>query len=102
MKFKNTIFISVMAFCSCNQSNIIEKSKFKEILTKIHQCEAYNELKFKNTNAPFLNQCKANVLTEYKIDLAQYEKTMSHYRNDSKAFEEIYDSILKYNIQNTN
>ena len=70
----------------------------KEVILKIHECEAYQELKFANQNSSFLENCKMQVFHDAQITKEQFEKSMAYYRKNPKKLEDIYDSLLlKYN-----
>lgn len=98
---KNTMQINFMLFLclvclnSCQNESKLNNAKFKEVLHKIHQCEAYNEMKYGNVNAKFLEDCKSSAMKESQMSQEQFEKTMNYYTQHSKEFEALYDTILQ-------
>ena len=113
MKFlgANLVYFRVAVFCfligffvfnlSCEKKKVIDSTKFKEILMQIHECEAYNELKFNNVDTIFLDNCRASIFKNSKISPAEYQKSLDYYKSNTEDFEEVYDSLLRFADQST-
>ncbi len=72
----------------------MDKQKFQEVLFKIHECEAFNELKYKNANSEFVDQCKFKVFQETKVDSNLFYSTLDYYKKHTEEFEAIYDTLI--------
>lgn len=79
---------------SCANKSIINADKYKEALLKIHQCEAYHELKMSSNQPAFLENCKAQALLDLNISKNDFDKTTEYYKSRPMEFEALYDSIL--------
>lgn len=90
---KVIIFIIIL-LTSCETKPKIENKRLKEVLVKIHECEAYHELKLSSQRLDFLEACKNSALKETNVDKDLFDKTIIYYKNHPKEFEELYDSIL--------
>ena len=111
MKFigANLAYFRVAVFCfligflvfnmSCKKKNVIDSTKFKEILMQIHECESYNELKFNNVDTIFLDNCRASIFKNSKVSPDEYQKSLDYYKSNTKDFEEVYDSLLRVSDQ---
>lgn len=94
------ILILIFFFLSCQRNALIERNQFKDILYKIHECEAYNELKYENENTAFLQSCKYSVLEDYHVHPHDFETTVRYYRDHSDEFEKIYDTLISRSESN--
>ena len=81
-------------FLGCADKQGIGTEKYKEALLKIHQCEAYHELKMASNNPSFLKNCKAQALKELNISKEDFDETTQYYKSKPKEFEALYDSLL--------
>ncbi|MFY7861408.1 MAG: DUF4296 domain-containing protein, partial [Chitinophagales bacterium] len=70
-----------------------------EILMQIHECEAYNELKFNNVDTVFLDNCRASIFKNSKVSPDEYQKSLDYYKSNTNDFEEVYDSLLRVSDQ---
>lgn len=87
------VFIIGLLF-GCFDKQGIGAEKYKEALLKIHQCEAYHELKMASNNPSFLENCKSQVLKDLNISKDDFDKTTQYYKSKPKEFEALYDSLL--------
>jgi hypothetical protein len=94
MLFRISLIFSFFILFSCTNEKKITDSKFKDALIKIHQCEAYNELKYSNENAKFQEDCKQAALKELNISKENFETSMNYYTKHPKEFEALYDTLL--------
>lgn len=92
MRFILVFIISLLFGCAGKQG--ISQDKFKEALLKIHQCEAYHELKMASNNPPFIENCKSQALKDLNISKEDFDKTTQYYKSKPKEFEALYDSLL--------
>ena len=90
---KVLIFMAILVF-SCGNKKKMDNLKFKEVLLKIHQCEAYNELKFGSNNATFLEECKNTALKETNVTKEMFQNSMVYYTQHPKELETLYDTLL--------
>ena len=81
-------------FFGCADKQGIGTEKYKEALLKIHQCEAYHELKMASNNPSFLKNCKAQALKELNISKEDFDEITQYYKSKPKEFEALYDSLL--------
>lgn len=88
------LFFIIILLFGCAGKQPISIDKYKEALLKIHQCEAYQELKLAGSNPSFLDGCKAEALKELKISNEDFDKTTQYYKSKPKEFEALYDSLL--------
>lgn len=88
-------FLCFIFLISCDKEKKINDAKFKEVLLRIHQCEAYNEFKYGGTNTQFFEDCKQSALKESQLSKEQFEKSMTYFTQHPKEFEAMYDTILK-------
>jgi hypothetical protein len=86
--------IFLLNLYSCGGGPKIKEELFKEALVKIHECEAYHELKLGNNQPSFLESCKAQALKNLKISPSDFEQTTQYYKTYPKEFEVLYDSLL--------
>lgn len=81
---------------SCHNATEIKKDRMREILFRIHECEAYHDMKYNNQNPEFIESCKSEVLVEYGVSLESYQKSLQYYKNHPSEFELLYDSLIVY------
>ncbi len=86
------IFLLALYSCSANPS--LNEERFKGALVKIHECEAYHELKLGNNQPAFIESCKTKVLKDLRISSKDFEQTTQYYKAHPKEFEVLYDSLL--------
>lgn len=86
------IFLLVLYSCGAKPS--IKEEPFKEALVKIHECEAYHELKLGNNQPTFLEGCKAKALKDLAISPTDFAQTTQYYKDHPIEFEALYDSLL--------
>ena len=91
---RNIWFILLLIISSCNLESKKEEAKFKDVLFKIHECEAYNELKFSNQDSVFLNSCIQSAFNESGIKAEDFYKNVEKYKRNSAEFEKLYDSLI--------
>lgn len=94
MLFRIAFLFSLICFFSCQNEKKINDIKLKEVLFKIHQCEAYNELKFNNYNTVFMESCKQEALNDVKWSKADFDASMMYYTKHPEELEALYDTIL--------
>jgi hypothetical protein len=94
MHFRFIVFLCFIYLNSCQNDKKKSDLKFKEVLHKIHQCEAYNELKFGNADTLFLENCKQSAMKEVQMSNEQFIQSMNYYTQHPKEFEELYDTLL--------
>ena len=92
MRFVLVFIIGLFFGCADKQG--IGAEKYKEALLKIHQCEAYHELKMASNNPSFLKNCKAQALKELNISKEDFDEITQYYKSKPKEFEALYDSLL--------
>ncbi len=92
LRFIPIFIISIYIGCTDRQGIAIEK--YKEALVKIHQCEAYYEMKMANNSTSFLENCKAQALKDLNIRKEDFDQTTQYYKSKPKEFEALYDSLL--------
>lgn len=91
---RNISLLIIFSCFACKSKKTLDTKTFQEVLFKIHECEAYNELKFENKNAAFLDNCKNKVFEESKVNPEIFYNTVDDYKSNSIGFETIYDSII--------
>jgi hypothetical protein len=86
--------IFLLALYSCRAKPSLKEERYKEALVKIHECEAYHELKLGNNQPAFIESCKAKALKDLTISPKDFEQTTQYYKAHPKEFEVLYDSLL--------
>lgn len=72
-----------------------EEKVFIEILGKIHECEAYQEIKLENKDSLFLSSCIESIFKENaNYNKNDFIKTLKSYQKNGKEYEMIYDSLI--------
>lgn len=87
--------ILVGILIGCGNKAKLNDAKFRLVIEKLHECEAYSELKSNALPAEFTESCKQKALSEAQVSREQFEASLSYYRKHPKEFEIIYDSLLK-------
>lgn len=92
-KYLFLIYILVLNIQCKNTHN--EEKEFIEILGKIHECEAYQEIKLENKDSIFLSSCIESVFVENKkYDKNKFVNMLKSYQQNGKEYEIIYDSLI--------
>jgi hypothetical protein len=92
-KYLFLIYIIVLNTSCSNSKN--EEKAFLEILGKIHECEAYQEIKLENKDSIFLSSCIESIFAENKqYDKNEFMKSLKKYQQNGKEYEIIYDSLI--------
>jgi hypothetical protein len=92
-KYLFLIYIIVLNTSCSNSKN--EEKAFVEILSKIHECEAYQEIKLENKDSIFLSSCIESIFVENKqYDKNKFVEMLKTYQQNGKEYEIIYDSLI--------
>jgi len=92
-KYLFLIYIIVLNTSCSNSKN--EEKAFLEILGKIHECEAYQEIKLENKDSVFLSSCIESIFNENKqYDKNEFIKSLKKHQQNGKEYEIIYDSLI--------
>ena len=92
-KYLFLIYIIVLNTSCSNSKN--EEKAFVEILGKIHECEAYQEIKLDNKDSIFLASCIESIFVENKqYDKNKFVEMLKTYQQNGKEYEIIYDSLI--------
>jgi len=93
--FLIVVGLCILGMIGCNQNSRLDTKTFRDILFRIHECEAYHEIKFNNQNPAFLESCKESIFQETKVDSAMFYKTLEYYKQHSSEFEVLYDTLIQ-------
>lgn len=92
-KYLFLIYIIVLNTSCSNSKN--EEKAFVEILCKIHECEAYQEIKLENKDSIFLSSCIESIFVENKqYNKNKFVEMLKTYQQNGKEYEITYDSLI--------
>jgi hypothetical protein len=91
---RNLSMIVILICSACKSEKTLDAKRFQEVLFKIHECEAYNELKYENKNQTFLENCKNSVFKESNVSADIFYNTVEKYKSNSVDFEKMYDTLI--------
>jgi len=94
MALRWIVYLIISSFVACGTKTPLNETQFKEVILKIHECEAYHELKLANNHLTFLENCKNQALKDLNISIKDFEQTTQYYKANPKEFEALYDTLL--------
>lgn len=94
MALRLIVFLIITTLVGCRTKTPLKEAQFMEAIEKIHECEAYHELKLASNNLTFLESCKNQALKDLNISIKDFEQTTQYYKANPKEFEALYDTLL--------